>query len=247
LPPLTVRIILVETAGALNLGAIARVMQNMGLADLWLVNPQCDHLSAPARQMAVHAQAILEQARLVPDLLSALQDCDRVIATAGRLDRGNRQVLNLEAGCEWLRAQGQQRAIVFGREDRGLSNQELQYFPQVLTIDTVPQAPSLNLAQAVGLFCYSWYKLCQRATPQPISTPLAPIEELEAVFQELEFLLLYIGFLYPHTTFARMQKLRHLLHRSQPTPEEVTMLRGILRQLFWKMQIDRGNTPNKVK
>lgn len=228
-----------ETAGALNLGSIARVMQNMGLVDLWLVHPQCDHLSAPARQMAVHAQSILEHARVVPDLLSALEGCDRVIATAGRIDRGTRQVLSLEAGCRWLQAQGTQRAIVFGREDRGLSNQELQYFPEVLTIDTNPQSPSLNLAQAVGLFAYTWYKQEQSRSSDPTSFPLASIEELEAIFQELEFLLLHIGFLYPHTAFARMQKLRHLLYRCQPTNKEIIMLRGVLRQLYWKMQIDR--------
>lgn len=161
-----IRIVLVETLGALNLGAVARVMQNMGLKDLVLVNPQCRLDDPEAEKMAVHAQDILVGARVVPDLLSALQDCDRILATVGRRERGDRPVFSLEEGCRWLAERGSQPAIVFGREDRGLSNWELRYFPAVLTIDTDPQAPSLNLAQAVAIFCYQW-RSQQRSHPTP--------------------------------------------------------------------------------
>jgi tRNA/rRNA methyltransferase len=231
-----IRIVLVETLGALNLGAVARVMQNMGLKDLVLVNPQCRLDDPEAEKMAVHAQDILVGARVVPDLLSALQDCDRILATVGRRERGDRPVLSLEEGCRWLAERGSQPAIVFGREDRGLSNWELRYFPAVLTIDTDPQAPSLNLAQAVAIFCYQW-RSQQRSHPTPPlpREPLATTEELEAGFADLQELLLQIGFLYPHTAFARMQKLRHIFQRCQLSASEVNMLRGILHQMRWSL------------
>ncbi len=231
-----IRIVLVETKGALNLGAVARVMHNMGLRDLILVNPQCSPSDPEAQRMAVHAQEILAGARVVPDLLSALADCDRIMATAGRSDRGDRPVWGLEEGCRWLAEGSRQPAIVFGREDRGLSNWELQYFPAVLTIDTHPQAPSLNLAQAVGIFCYQWRSQQQlKFPPPPPREPLATTGELEAGFTDLQELLLQIGFLYPHTAFARMQKLRQIFQRSQLSSAEVQMLRGILHQMRWSL------------
>ena len=234
----SIRIVLVETIGALNLGSVARVMQNMGLSDLVLVNPQCRPDDPQAQQMAVHAQDILAGAKIVPDLLSAVQDCDRIIATVGRIDKGDRSVLTLEQGCQWLAVSGTKPAVVFGREDRGLSNWELQYFPEVLTIDTVPTAPSLNLAQAVAIFCYQWRSLQQSppsAPPQTTQSTLANTAELEAAFTELQDLLLHIGYLYPHTAFARMQKLRRIFQRSQLSSAEVNMLRGILHQMRWSL------------
>lgn len=232
----SIRIVLVETIGALNLGSVARVMQNMGLSDLVLVNPQCRPDDPQAQQMAVHAQDILAGAKIVPDLLSAVQDCDRIIATVGRIDKGDRPVMTLEQGCQWLAVRGTKPAVVFGREDRGLSNWELQYFPEVLSIDTVPTAPSLNLAQAVAIFCYQW-RSQQRLNPvlPAPQKPLATTGELEAAFADLQELLLQIGFLYPHTAFARMQKLRHIFQRSQLSSAEVNMLRGIVHQMHWSL------------
>ncbi len=232
----SLRIVLVETIGALNLGSVARVMQNMGLSDLVLVNPQCCPDDPQAQQMAVHAQDILAGAKIVPDLLSAVQDCDRIIATVGR--RSDRPVLSLEQGCQWLAVGGIKPAVVFGREDRGLSNWELQYFPEVLTIDTAPNSPSLNLAQAVAIVCYQWRSLQQAQTDSPTQSAklaLATTAELEAAFAELRELLLQIGYLYPHTAFARMQKLRQIFQRSQLSPAEVNMLRGILHQMRWSL------------
>jgi tRNA/rRNA methyltransferase len=79
-----IRIILMEPAGALNIGSVARVMKNMGLHHLVLVNPQCDRLGEEARLMAVHAADILEQAEEVPTLPDALKGCQRAIATTAR-------------------------------------------------------------------------------------------------------------------------------------------------------------------
>ncbi|WP_019501127.1 RNA methyltransferase [Pseudanabaena sp. PCC 6802] len=249
-----VRIILVEPAGALNLGAVARVMKNMGLAQLWLVNPQCDRFSDGAQHMAVHAKDILEAARIVDTLPEALFDCHRAIATVGRVSpSGTNLPLNSSDGLSWL-TQVESSAIVFGREDRGLSNAELQYCQQVMTIPTAAVYPSLNLAQAVGICCYHLRLLYESrheanepsansfgAIASQIEQDLvhsASITVVEAFYEQLEAILLEIGFLYPHTAFSRMSKLRQLFNRANLTTEEVAMLRGILRQVNWAAQKD---------
>ena len=79
-----IRIVVVEPAGALNIGSIARVMKNMGLSDLTLVNPRCEHLGEEARLMAVHASEILENTRIVDSLPEALKGCKKAIATTGQ-------------------------------------------------------------------------------------------------------------------------------------------------------------------
>lgn len=240
-----IRIVLVETAGSRNLGSVARVMKNFGLADLWLVNPQCDRLSDEAMHMAVHAPEILENAKIVDSLPQALAGCQRAIATAGRIDRGEMKVTDPPQGLSWL-SQVKTSAIVFGAEDRGLSNAEIKHCQQVLRIPVNPDYPSLNLAQSVGICCYQW-QLLKENPPQhenltsqidkdllksaPID--LANREELEACYQNLEAVLLKIGYVYPHTASHRLRKFRQIFDRTNLSPSEVAMLRGILRQVNW--------------
>ncbi|MBD2250135.1 RNA methyltransferase [Nostoc parmelioides] len=236
-----VRIVLVEPAGPLNVGAIARVMKNFGLAQLVLVNPQCDPLSEEAMRMAVHAKEILESAITIPTLPEALHGCVRAIATTGRdNDRG----LTLETpriALPWLLEEtSQPSALIFGREDRGLSNEELIYAQRFIRIPTSPDYLSLNLATSVGICCY---ELAQNLTPpetQAISeTEFAPLEFMEAYYQQLESLLLRIGYLYPHTATSRMEKFRQLYNRAYLQTHEVGMLRGILRQIEWAIDNQR--------
>ncbi|ABA21030.1 RNA methyltransferase TrmH, group 1 [Trichormus variabilis ATCC 29413] len=236
-----VRVVLVEPAGPLNVGAIARVMKNFGLAQLVLVNPQCDPLSEEAMRMAVHAKEILESAITVPTLPEALHGCVRAIATTGRdNDRG----LTLETpriALPWLLEEtSQPSALIFGREDRGLSNEELIYAQRFIRIPTSPDYLSLNLATAVGICCY---ELAQNLTPpetQTISeTEFASLEFMEAYYQQLESLLLRIGYLYPHTATSRMEKFRQLYNRAYLQTHEVGMLRGILRQIEWAIDNQR--------
>jgi tRNA/rRNA methyltransferase len=248
-----IRIILVETAGERNLGSVARVMKNFGLNELWLVNPQCDRLSEEARNMAVHAPEILERAIVVDSLPQAIANCQRTVATAGRIDQGEMRVSDPIPSLSWL-AQVDTSAIVFGAEDRGLSNREIQYCQQVMRIPVHPDYPSLNLAQAVGICCYQIRQLeesktadsqlpqqpLQKLTSQIAQDLLesAPIDlanraELEVCYQQLEAVLLKIGYVYPHTSTHRLRKFRHIFDRANLSASEVAMLRGILRQVNW--------------
>ncbi|MFM7603456.1 MAG: RNA methyltransferase, partial [Pseudanabaena sp.] len=230
---------------ARNLGSVARVMKNFGLAELWLVNPQCDHLGEEARHMAVHASEILENAMIVDNLPAALVGCHRAIATAGRIDQGEMKVTDPQKGLNWL-MQAENSAIVFGAEDRGLSNDEIQHCQQVMRIPVNPDYPSLNLAQAVGVCCYQWQLLqinpqCHENLTSQIAQDLiesAPIDlatraDIEACYQQLEAVLLKIGYVYPHTAAHRLRKFRHIFDRANLSPSEVAMLRGVLRQVNW--------------
>ena len=295
------RIILVEPAGALNVGSVARVMKNMQLEDLVLVNPQCDRASDEARKMAVRGIDVLERARIVKNLPEALQGCQKAIATTAR----SRSIPTLleppRVALPWLLTEKVNSALIFGPEERGLSNTELNYAQRFVCIPSNPAYPSLNLAQAVAICVYELYQANEyqnidipksyvslsgeRQLPQsqqelrglqaseinsddnPLSSEVfsesdtlrlsdsdvtvskeedpdsvylsknfkdrASFDTLEQYYEHLETVLLKIGYLYPHTTTARMEKFRRLYNRANLSNREVAMLRGILRQISW--------------
>lgn len=233
-----ISMVLVEPAGPLNVGSVARVMKNMGLKHLILVNPQCEYLGEDARKMAVHGMEILHSARVVETLPEALQGCQRAIATAGR-DRAC--PLPLEpprTTLPWLL--DAPSALIFGREDRGLTNLELSYAQRVVRIPSSSDYASLNLAQSVAICAYELY-VAAGGTENltPVSAAPAPIELLEKYYDLLQALLLRIGYLYPHTAAARMEKFRRLYNRAQLSGEEASMLLGILRQVQWALSHSR--------
>jgi tRNA/rRNA methyltransferase len=246
-----IRIVLVEPAGPLNVGSVARVMKNFGLHHLVLVNPQCDPLGTEAKQMAVHAKDILESAVTVTTLPEALQDCVKAIATTGIDHDWQPPLENPRTALPWLLEDLEKPvALIFGREDRGLTNQELNYAQRFIRIPTSPVYSSLNLATAVAICCYELSQLDINNVNSGIESfsaacnyELAPLDVVETYYQQLESLLLNIGYLYPHTAASRMEKFRQLYNRAGLQPFEVAMLRGILRQVEWALnnQSDREN------
>jgi len=234
-----VSIILVEPAGELNVGSVARIMKNMGLANLILVNPQCDFKSNSARLMAVHAGDILERAIVVESLEKALQGYHRAIATTARSRSVNTPLETPRVALPWLLTDNLKSALIFGPEDRGLSNIELAYAQRFVCIPANPEYPSLNLAQAVAVCAYELYQanISAEVIPKTAIVP-APIEQLEGYYQDLQQLLLKIGYLYPHTVESRMEKFRRLYNRNSLSSEEVAMLRGIIRQVNWAINSD---------
>lgn len=237
-----VRIVLVEPSGARNVGAIARVMKNMGLTQLAIVSPRCDPHGDEARQMAVHAQEVLDEALIVASLPEALQGTQRVMGTVGRLAVPEIEPESPRTGLGWLLV-AEAAALVFGPEDRGLSNAELGLCQRWLTIPVNPAYPSLNLAQAVGICAYELQLLEQSTVDlHPDAARGASSELREAFYSQLETLLLQIGYLYPHTAAKKMRKLRRLFDRAEPSRAEIAQLRGILGQLAWAER-HYGNKP----
>ena len=236
---MTLHLVLVEPAGPLNVGSVARLCANYGLAGLRLVAPRCDPMGEEARRMAVHGLTVLETARTYPTLASALADCRRVVATSGR---GEGEPLALdppERALAWLQAApvGEPSALVFGREDRGLANDELRQAGRLLHIPTGSSYGSLNLSHAVAVVLHEWQSLREghnaASTAGALPPEPAPRAALEATLADAEALLLEVGFLHAHTARARMAKLRTLLQRAQPGSNEVALLRGMVAQLRW--------------
>jgi tRNA/rRNA methyltransferase len=261
---MTLHLVLVEPAGARNLGSVARLCANFGVAELRLVAPRCDPLGAEARQMAVHAQAVLETAPQFTDLAAALADCGRVVAATGRLEGAPLPLHGPAAALDWLGAGGSGAAgsgegapgslplaLVFGREDRGLSNDELLMAGRLLRLDAGSAYDSLNLSHAVAVVLHEWHQRHSRMADclGPATGATEPFRAeapragafpdpaaraaLEAALLDGEALLLEVGFLLPHTARARMAKLRALLQRAQPDSAEVALLRGMVAQLRW--------------
>ncbi|NEP17256.1 MAG: RNA methyltransferase [Leptolyngbya sp. SIO4C1] len=254
------RIVLVEPAGGLNVGAIARVMKNFGLTQLVLVKPHCEPLGAEARQMAVHARDVLEQAQQVPTLSAALVGCQRAVATTARSRDFEAPLESPDTTLPWLLAPSTAAALIFGPEDRGLSNQELTQAQRFLKIPSDPGYPVLNLAQAVAVCCYELSRLVSlpaetgqqpmQSEPNALRTSgssdkqSASLDVLEGYYHHLESVLLQIGYLYPHTATSRMRKFRRLLQRAEPSADEVALLRGILRQVEWAVSHHKSGSPN---
>ncbi|MBT9316969.1 RNA methyltransferase [Leptothoe spongobia] len=245
------RIVLVEPAGPLNVGSVARVMKNFGLSQLVLVNPQCDPYSDDAKQMAVHAYEIIEASQMVDSLPKALVGCQRAIATTARSRDLQTPLESPELALPWL-LESSPTALIFGPEDRGLNNDEMLHAQRFIKIATRPPYESLNLAQAVAICCYELSRVGQRPQPLgngPASVTTATLDQLDGYYHHLESILLKIGYLYPHTAPSRMRKFRQLGHRAALSAQDVAMLRGILRQIDWAtgdQEADQSGSDLKV-
>jgi len=244
---MSLQVVLVEPAGPLNVGSVARLCANFGIDGLRLVAPRCDPLGEEARRMAVHGVDLLERASLWPTLEAALADCDRVVATTGRAEGAPLPLVSAPEALPWLMEGGPNAgaALVFGREDRGLANGELLQAGRLLQIGTGPSYSSLNLSHAVAVVLHELHTLRQGERALASSPPPGAPEgglawadpcrrhDLEATLADAEALLLEVGFLLPHTSRARMAKLRALLQRAQVSEGEVALLRGMVCQLRW--------------
>lgn len=234
-----IRIVLVNTTHPGNIGAVARAMKNMGLADLCLVEPKSfPDDSATAR--ASGATDILDNARVVATLEEAVGDCQLVVGASARGRHIPWPVIDpRELSAIAVPLAGQSRvAILFGREDRGLTNEELHACHHHVHIPSVAEFSSLNIAAAVQVVCYElrMTALQQASVERPQwgtdwDIELAEHAELERLFEHLERTLVDIEFLDPDNPRQLMPRLRRLLLRAVPDKVEVNVLRGILKSV----------------
>ena len=243
---MSLTVVLVEPAGPLNLGSVARLCANFAVEDLRLVAPRCDPGDPDAQRMAVHGGRVLEHARQFPTLFEALADCQLVVASCGRIEHGVIPLQAPEQVMPWVQQgleSAAQVALVFGREDRGLSNEELLLSQRVVRLHSTEAYPSLNLSHAVAVMLHE----LERVRRQPSVTTQQTVECAETAaptqlidcLDDAEDLLLEAGFLLKHTARARMAKIKGLLQRSLVRPEELAMLRGMVRQLRWAIRCHR--------
>jgi len=225
-----IRIVLVGTSHPGNIGSAARAMKTMGLESLYLVAPE-RFPAAEATVMAAGADDVLLDARIVPDVRSAVADCGLVVGTTSRARHLPWRVVEpREAALEIAAAsQSSEVAVLFGAERAGLENGELQQCHRLLTIPTGPAYASLNLAMAVQVVTY---ELClalrDRAAPGGESVPLASAQEMDKFYAHLEQVLDEIDFRDRIGSGHLMARLRRLFNRTVLDQNEANILRGIL-------------------
>jgi tRNA/rRNA methyltransferase len=228
-------LILVEPQLAENIGAVARAMANFGLSKLRLVAPKCGWPAERAYVMASGANRILDAAQLYDTAEAAIGDLNFVLATTARAHDQAKPVADAAAAAQIARAKieaGESVGIMFGRERNGLENDEVALADRIITLPVNPAFASLNLAQAVVVVAYEWFKLASGgALPfgMPRKSDAAPRQQLLAFFANLERELEKVEFFRPPDKRETMQiNLRNIFSRMQPTQQDIQTLSGVI-------------------
>lgn len=229
------KVVLVETSHPGNIGAVARAMKNMQMHQLRLVNPKFfPHADATAR--ASGADDLLRTAGVYPTLQAAIADCQIVLGASARDRTISWPSLTARQCAEkWVDTANsdQNIALVFGRENSGLKNHELDLCHYLLRIPCNNEYSSLNLAAAVQVVSYELFVATGQESISSIGDrgedPLATAEQMEAFYLHLQQTMADIGFLHPDRSKSIMRRLRRIFNRIQLDTKELDILRGILR------------------
>jgi len=234
-----IRIVLVNTTHPGNIGAVARAMKNMGLSELYLVAP----LRYPADEAtwrAANAGDVLQRAVVVESFDEAIADCSLVIGSSARERTIPWPLLDARQACEqaYREASRHKVALVFGREDRGLTNEELQRCQLHINIPSNPEYSSLNVAMAVQVVAYE-LRMAHLGRERIDAMadwdfPFAPVEDVERFYVHLDETLTEMGFLKADAPKQTSARLRRLFQRTRLDTMEISMLRGILTSAqYW--------------
>lgn len=227
-------IVLVETSHPGNIGAVARAMKNMCMKHLVLVSPKM-FPCADATSRASGADDILASAVVCSTLQEAIADCQIVIGASARCRTISWPEITPRECAEMLSidARDNKVAIVFGRENSGLKNHELDLCQYLLRIPCNPDYSSLNVAAAVQVICYELFVASGQRYDVTIGdkgeTPLATADQMESYYEHLAQALSDIGFMHPDKSKTIMRRLRRVYNRIQLDTKELDILRGILK------------------
>jgi len=239
------KVVLVEPNGPLNVGSVARLCSNFEVDELRIVSPKCDIFSLDAKKMALKGQKFLDNCKIFDDLQKAIFDCDLVLASSGRIDINKNSFLgSSEDIFNWTASfkKINNLAIIFGREDRGLTNSELLLANKTFNIPTSQNNPSLNLSHAVSIVLYELNKYSKRNFDQELKVfNLASSKQIHDSFLEIEELLLKVGYLLKHTSKAKISKFKNFILRANTSIHEVNVLRGIVHQINWFLNNSKKN------
>ncbi len=235
-----ISIVLVEPQSPGNVGMVCRAMKNMGLKELRLVKG-CRTDQSDARRFAVSARDVLDGAVRFDSLEAALADTVISVATTRRFGKYRQEIMDPPETVARLgsRIGDGRAALVFGREDSGLTTDELSLCRWQATIPTSEEYGSMNLAQAVLIFCYELSRGFSEAVSPP-TRELAGASEMESLYRHMEETLLRIGFLDPLNPAHLMRTLRRIFSRAELDAREVAVLRGMMSQVDWAADAAQG-------
>jgi len=226
-----IRIVLINTFHPGNVGAIARAMKNMGLSNLYLVDPN-DYPSDEATSRAAGAVDLLENATIVSTLEEAISDCSLVVGTSARHRTFQLPLMNARecAQTAVLESTSQAIAIVFGREKTGLLNDEIAQCHRQVYIDANDEYPVLNISQAVQIVAYEiWMAEQESANKEKVDTTEYPRKgDMDLFHSHLEETLYDINFVIKNHPGKVLEKLQRFFNRSRPEKAELGILRGVL-------------------
>lgn len=229
-----IRIVLVHTSHPGNIGSVARAMKNMGLSQLWLVSPK-EFPSERADWRAANADDLLRSARVVNTLDEALAGCGLVIGTSARDRRIPWPMFDPRqcASRALAEAAAHDVAIIFGREDRGLTNDELHKCHYHVHIPSNPEYSSLNLAMAVQVISYELSMAARQGETAPVEwdQPPARAEDMELFMSHLEQVMVEVAFHEPENPRQTLTRVRRLFNRIRPDKMELSILRGFLASI----------------
>ncbi len=236
-----IRIVLINTSHPGNIGSVARAMKTMGLSQLYLVAPQ-KFPHPKALEMASNAGDLVESAQVVATLDEAIGDCTLVVGTSARSRKIPWPLITPREMAEQMSKEHVESkiAILFGNEQSGLSNEELQRCHVHIQIPANPLYSSLNLAAAVQVISYE-LRIASLNTSSILDEwdyRLATADEMEKFFAHLEKVLIEIDFLKQSAPRKLMTRLRRLFFRTRPDVMEMNILRGMLTAV--QERIEKG-------
>lgn len=219
---------------AMNIGMCARAMWNCGIDDMRLVNPRDGWPNPDAIAPATDAKEVVERATLYSSVAEAVADCNQVYAATARLRHLDIPVVTPSEAAEEIHAltkSGGKVGILFGAEASGLDNDDVSRANKIINYPMNPQFTSLNLAQAVLLMSWEWWKLTTSGNHREERVPVSQ-EQLEFFLARLEGELETRGF-FPNADKKpnTVQKMRAMFHRLNPTEQELRTLQGMLTSL----------------
>ena len=234
--PDNIDIVLMHTTHSGNIGGVARAMKNMGLHRLTLVAP-LEYPAPEATWRAASAVDVMEKARVVDTLEEAIADCQFVVGTSARERRIPWPIQDARRCAERIafHSANERVAVLFGREDRGLLNEELQSCHVHCHIPTHQGYASLNLAMAVQIVAYE-LRMAQLGEATNLAedaqwdAPFASAGDMDRFFEHLESTLVDIEFLKPEAPRQLMRRLKRLYNRVRLDEMELNILRGILSE-----------------
>ena len=229
------RIVLVSPLYGGNIGSACRAMSNMGVSDLALVTPQESVNWKEAEIMAVHANGILEKRTTCATLEEAVADCVAVVGTTARRGLYRQHCKSPREWASDLAALSEKGkvALVFGREDKGLFNEEVALCTHLVQIPADATYTSLNLAQAVLVLCYELFLAQGQYEPIHEKSDLAPARMKDQLMKMWRAYLLDIGFMNDETADHMMAGLQRIFSRGVLTADDTQIMMGVTRQGVW--------------
>ncbi len=217
-----------------NIGAVARAMMNMALSDLRLVLPQCDPLSRESLDRAREATPIVRTAKLFINIDDAVADCHRVYGTSRKARSASPDFVTPRVAAKLIYSQPKiKSALIFGPEDRGLNNEEIQKCDVVIDIPSAPAFPSLNLSHAVMVVLYELFVFeSPTITTKNKQRKIATAKDKEGFYEHLREALLKINYLDANNPERIMRTMRNIFGRAELDIREVDILRGVCRQIL---------------